>query len=63
LMDVWGTQGSGLGELDRPRDVALNKDGSRFYVADTDNHRIQYWKYTEPAVYPESLGRIKALFN
>ena len=63
FLNAWGTEGSEKGEFNRPRDVALNKDASRFYVGDTDNWRIQYYKYTEPAVLPTSLGRIKALFE
>jgi len=37
---VFGTQGSGDGELQSPRGVAVDNDGS-VYVADAGNHRIQ----------------------
>ncbi|MCX6071436.1 MAG: hypothetical protein NTU91_11370, partial [Chloroflexi bacterium] len=36
-----GTSGSGPGELNAPRGVAVAADGS-LYVADTSNHRIQH---------------------
>ncbi|HFC12269.1 MAG TPA: hypothetical protein ENJ56_05440, partial [Anaerolineae bacterium] len=35
-----GSQGSGDGQLNRPRNVAVSADG-HIYVADTGNHRIQ----------------------
>ena len=46
-----------------PTDVALNPAGDRLYVVDTLNHRIQYFKWINPAVAPASLGRVKALFR
>lgn len=38
---VIGTQGSGPGQFNRPRDLAVAPDGT-LYVADTDNHRVQH---------------------
>jgi len=38
---VIGTKGSGPGQFNRPRDLAVTPDGT-LYVADTDNHRIQH---------------------
>jgi len=63
FIEEWGTQGEQKGEFNRPRNIALTKDGSRFYVGDSGNNRIQYFKYTEPAVWPTSFGRVKALFK
>jgi len=36
----FGSSGSGAGEFNNPRDVAIGPLG-RFYVADMDNHRVQ----------------------
>ncbi len=59
----FGKRGSGDGEFDRPSDVAFSSSGVRLYVADVGNHRVQYFHWTEPAVAPASLGRVKALFK
>jgi DNA-binding beta-propeller fold protein YncE len=59
----WGAKGSGPGEFNEPGDVALTADGKRIYVADTGNHRIQYFFEDNQAVAPESLGKVKALFR
>lgn len=39
---VFGSPGTELGQLQRPRDLAYAPDGT-LYVADTDNHRIQHF--------------------
>ncbi len=39
---VFGSQGSSAGELQRPRAIAIARDGT-VYVADTANHRIQHF--------------------
>ena len=39
----WGTQGTGDGEFDEPRGVAVASDGS-VYVADSDNYRVQKFR-------------------
>ncbi len=43
--------------------VAVSSTGARVYVADSLNNRVQYFKDTEYAVTPTSLGRVKALFK
>jgi DNA-binding beta-propeller fold protein YncE len=59
----WGRKGSGPGEFDWPYDIAVSPDGGRVYVTDAGNYRVQYFKQTNPAVAPTSLGRVKALFK
>lgn len=39
---LWGGEGSGPGQFDRPEDVAVGPDGTVF-VADAGNNRIQYF--------------------
>ena len=63
FLGKFGSFGSGNGEFDQPSDVAFSTSGARLYVADTGNCRIQYFKNTEYAVAPASLGRVKALFR
>ena len=38
-----GSSGTGDGQLQRPRNVAVSSDGSRIYVCDSGNNRIQYF--------------------
>jgi DNA-binding beta-propeller fold protein YncE len=40
FVSKWGTYGTGDGEFDYPKGVAVASDGS-VYFADRDNHRIQ----------------------
>jgi hypothetical protein len=39
----WGTQGSGDGQFNRARGTASSSSGL-FYVADSVNNRVQYFK-------------------
>ena len=38
-----GRSGSGDGELQQPRNVAVSPDGKRVYICDSGNNRIQYF--------------------
>jgi sugar lactone lactonase YvrE/4-amino-4-deoxy-L-arabinose transferase-like glycosyltransferase len=40
FVSAWGSQGTGPGEFNEPRDVAVDREG-RLYVADTGNRRVQ----------------------
>jgi hypothetical protein len=37
--------------------------GSRLYVVDSYNYRVQYFRDTAPGVAPASLGMVKAVFR
>jgi DNA-binding beta-propeller fold protein YncE len=59
----WGSRGEGNGEFYHPIFIALSPEGARAYVTDYGNDRVQYFRWTETAVTPASLGRVKALFR
>lgn len=40
----WGTRGSGNGQFYGPLYVAASPNGTRAYVTDADNDRVQYFK-------------------
>ena len=63
FLGTFGSGGSGNGRFVRPIDVAISPSGSRLYVTDTGNSRVQYFNRNEPAVSHASLGRVKALFR
>jgi len=58
-----GSEGSGEGQFLAPTGLAVSRTGARLYVADSNNHRVQYFNRNEPSVSPASLGRVKALFE
>lgn len=63
LIGEWGGLGSGKGQFDGPQGAATSPDSKRVYVADKYNYRVQYFRWSDPAVSPASLGRVKALFR
>ena len=54
VMDI-GTRGSGPGEFNLPRDMAIGKDG-RLYVVDGGNFRVQV--FNEDGTYHSSFGSV-----
>ena len=63
FLGEFGSIGTGDGQFERPHDVAFSLGGSRLYVTDFDNDRVQYFYRDDTAVQPASLGRVKALFR
>jgi DNA-binding beta-propeller fold protein YncE len=63
FLGKWGTRGTGKGQFIGPRDVAVSPGGKRIYVVDSGNDRIQYFRWSDPAVEPASIGRVKALYH
>jgi DNA-binding beta-propeller fold protein YncE len=63
FLGKFGKYGTGPGEFNCVNGIALTRSGRRLYVADMDNHRLQYFRDAEYAVEPASLGRVKALFR
>ena len=61
--DERGGMGPAPGRFRDPWEVALASDGRRLYVTDTSNYRVQYFRWSDPAVAPTSLGKVKALFR
>jgi tripartite motif-containing protein 71 len=62
FLGKWGSRGTGPGEFDYPVGVAVGPNGY-VYVTDEGNYRVQYFRWTAPAVSPASVGRVKALFR
>jgi len=63
FLGMWGKRGDGPGEFDYAYGVAVARTADRVYTVEMHNHRVQYFRKSEPAVAPTSLGRVKALFN
>jgi uncharacterized protein (TIGR03663 family) len=55
---VFGSQGSGPGQFERPNGIAIGPDGY-VYVADTGNHRIQ--KFTPDGQFVATWGQNSAV--
>jgi|SRR5215204_5448201 len=51
---LWGRFGTGDGEFDRPRGIAVDSDGN-VYVADSGNNRIQ--KFNSTGVFLDKWGQ------
>jgi len=62
FLGQWGSRGTGPGEFEYPVGVAVAPNGW-VYVTEEGNYRVQYFRWSEPAVEPASLGRVKALFR
>lgn len=63
FLGKWGSYGPQEGQFNQPDFIAVSSTGARVYVADEDNDRVQYFNRNKPAVVPESLGKVKALFR
>jgi DNA-binding beta-propeller fold protein YncE len=50
---MWGSFGTGDGQFDQPRGIAVDSDGN-VYVADRGNHRIQ--KFTSTGMFLDKWG-------
>jgi sugar lactone lactonase YvrE len=47
FIKAWGTPGSGEGQFRRPSDIVIDSSG-HVYVADSGNHRIQFFRLSSP---------------
>ena len=55
---AWGTEGSGAGQFDRPRGLALNSGRKRIYIVDSDNSRIEVFDIAPAAPGPRPTPAI-----
>jgi DNA-binding beta-propeller fold protein YncE len=60
LVDTWGSEGSGPGQFNQPKGLALDLDGN-VYVADSGNDRIQM--FDPDGVFLGSMGNSHSLNN
>lgn len=63
FLGSFGGYGYANGRFNHVCGVAVWPTGARVYVVDHFNCRVQYLNRNEPAVTPESLGKVKALFR
>jgi hypothetical protein len=47
----------------KPKKGEQEESASRFYVVDSYNYRVQYFRDTTSGVALASLGRVKAVFR
>ena len=59
----WGEAGKGSGQFQNPYGIAFSTATGWIYVTDDMTFRVQYFRWSAPAVVPTSLGRVKALFR
>lgn len=60
FVSEYGGRGWRTGEFDNPTDVAINFQRTELlYVADTDNHRIQYCNLIDQIFYVMTSGRLE----
>jgi len=55
FLTKWGKRGTGEGEFNQPRDIAIDSSGF-VYVVDTENHRIQ--KFTSQGQFVAAWGKL-----
>jgi DNA-binding beta-propeller fold protein YncE len=49
FLTQWGSKGSGPGQFDFAARVAVDSAGSRVFVTDAQNNRVQIFAYPSPA--------------
>ena len=62
LLSAWGLPGSGEGRMSYPQGVAVDTAGN-VYVADTGNHRIQKFSFSNVPVVPTTWGQLRSKYR
>ena len=60
FITMWGSKGSGIGEMNKPKDIAINLNNNNVYVTDTRNSRII--EFTLQQYYTKKLNHINIRF-